>query len=108
MLRARGAACWRSRRHFNHFMDKQVIGIGRLKKVDATVAIWSHLLDPDNMVPFFLCNIDTMKDRKKIILRMGFDLFKFNWSKPTDHWRFNLENKNQPIDMFKFITVNTI
>ncbi len=92
----------------NHFLEKQVIGIGGLKKVDIIVAVWGRLLDPQNMVDFFLKNINSKAENSRIMLSMGFDLFKFNWINPTGRWRFNLEDENQRTCMLKFITINAI
>ena len=58
----------------NHFIEKQVIGLGGLKTVDIITAIWSRLLDPQNMVEFLMKNIDSIEIRKGLILGMGFDL----------------------------------
>jgi hypothetical protein len=90
----------------DHFVEKQVIGIGGLHRVDVMNAVWPHLLDPHNQVEFFLKNIVDMEQRRKVMYGMSLDMFRFNWVNPTGHWRFVLSDPNQRIAMSKFIAIN--
>ena len=90
----------------DHFVQKKVIGIGGLKKIDVMNAVWPHLLDPHNQVEFFLRNIVEMEERRKMMYGMSLDMFRFNWVNPTGRWRFSLSDVNQRLTMTKFIAIN--
>jgi len=92
----------------DHFVDKQVIGIGGLKRIDVMNAVWPRLLDPHHMVEFLLRNITDSTDRTNMMFGMSLDLFKFNWVNPTGRWRFNLEDDDQRTTMTKFIAINKL
>ena len=92
----------------DHFLAKQVIGIGGLKRIDVINAVWSRLLDPHNMVEFLANNISDESQRRKMMYGMSLDLFRFNWVNPTGRWRLNLADENQRLTMTKFIAINKI
>ena len=100
--------CEQAQSVIDHFVEKQVIGIGGLKKIDVVTAMWNRLLDPENMIPFLMKNLTTPESLKTLIYNMSVDIFKFNWVNPTGHWRFNLANRAQRLCMTKFIAINRL
>lgn len=99
--------CMQAQKLIEHFVEKQVIGLGGLKKIDIFKYVWSSLLDTQNKMDFLSYNLDSAR-MKDLITYFGFDLFKFNWTNPSGHWRFNLGKPNERGAFMKFVAINRL
>ena len=90
-----------------HFVAKQVIGLGGLKKIDIFKYVWSSLLDTHNKMDLLSHNLDPV-GMKDLITYFGFDLVKFNWTNPSGHWRYNLSKPHERGAFMKFVAINRL
>lgn len=100
--------CAQAQRMIDNFTKKNVIGIGGLKKTDVIKIVWSRLLDTHNQIDFLIYNLPSWGRRTEIINYFGFDMFKFNWTNPSGHWRFKLDVPEQRNTFMKFVAINRI
>lgn len=100
--------CAQAQRMIDNFTKKNVIGIGGLKKSDVIKKVWSRLLDTHNKIDFLLHNLPDESRRTEIINYFGFDMFKFNWTNPSGHWRFKLDTPEQRNTFMKFVAINRL
>jgi hypothetical protein len=100
--------CAQAQNIIDNFMKKNVIGIGGLKKNDVIKQVWSRLLDTQNKIDFLMYNLPDESHRTQIINYFGFDMFKFNWTNPSGHWRFNLDLPAQRNTFMKFVALNRL
>ena len=68
--------------------------------------LWVGLLDDSNKFDFLLANSNA-RERRDIANSLSFEVFKFNRSNPTSHWRIDLSNRAQRALFLQIVDINT-